>query len=39
VLSAWGKIDLTITSAGVAGYGMFPDVPADVFNRIIAINL
>jgi short-subunit dehydrogenase len=39
VLSAWGRIDLTITSAGVAGYGMFPDVPADVFNRIIAINL
>lgn len=39
VLATWSHIDLTIQSAGVAGYGYFTDVPAEVFDRIIAINL
>ncbi|CAA9372762.1 MAG: hypothetical protein AVDCRST_MAG75-227 [uncultured Propionibacteriaceae bacterium] len=39
LLTTWGKIDLIIQSAGVAGYGLFTDVPVAVFDRIIETNV
>ncbi|HET9872890.1 MAG TPA: SDR family NAD(P)-dependent oxidoreductase [Propionibacteriaceae bacterium] len=39
VLATWDRIDVTLQSAGVAGYGLFTQMPAEVFDRIIATNL
>jgi short-subunit dehydrogenase len=39
VLAAWGHLDLVIQSAGIAGYGLFTELPAAVFDQIIATNV
>ncbi len=35
----YGRIDTWVNNAGVMAYGEFDDIPADVFDRIIAVNL
>lgn len=39
VVSEHGHLDAVIQSAGVAAYGRFEDVPADVFERVIRTNV
>lgn len=35
----YGAVDAVVHTAAVVGYGRFEDVPADVFDEVIAINL
>lgn len=35
----YGRIDTWVNNAGVMAYGEFDDIPADVFDRIIEVNL
>jgi NADP-dependent 3-hydroxy acid dehydrogenase YdfG len=39
VLADWGSLDLVVSSAGVAGYGLLTEMPSEVFDRIVRTNL
>jgi NADP-dependent 3-hydroxy acid dehydrogenase YdfG len=39
LLSDWGSLDLVVSSAGVAGYGLLTEMPSEVFDRIVQTNL
>lgn len=34
-----GRLDVVVSCAGVVAYGRIPDVPADVFDRVVVTNL
>lgn len=34
-----GKIDILVLAAGVSAHSMFDDLPLDVFNKVMEINL
>ena len=34
-----GRLDVVVGSAGVVAYGRIPDVPVDVFDRVVSTNL
>jgi len=39
VLADWDNFDVVVNSAGVAGFGLLTEMPADVFDRIVQTNL
>lgn len=39
VAARFGRIDGVVHTAGVAAYGRFVDVPPEIFERVIAVNL
>lgn len=39
VVAEHGRIDLVVCNAGVVAYGRIEDVPAEVFDRVLATNL
>jgi NAD(P)-dependent dehydrogenase (short-subunit alcohol dehydrogenase family) len=38
-VARFGQIDVVVNTAAVVAYGTFEDVPADVFRRVIEVNL
>ncbi len=38
-VARFGRIDVVVNTAAVVAYGKFEDVPADVFRRVIEVNL
>lgn len=38
-LAEHGRVDVAVHAAGVVGYGRFEDVPAEVFDRIVQVNV
>src|SRR4051794_14138363 len=39
VLAAHGRLDAVVHAAGVVAYGQFPDVPVEIFDRVLDINV
>jgi NAD(P)-dependent dehydrogenase (short-subunit alcohol dehydrogenase family) len=39
VESDWGRLDILVNSAGIAGRGRIEDVPEDLWDRAVAVNL
>lgn len=39
VLAEHGRIDAVVHAAAVVAYGQFPDVPVDVFDRVLDVNV
>lgn len=38
-VSAFGRVDAVVHSAGIAAYGRFVDIPADILQRVLDTNL
>jgi NAD(P)-dependent dehydrogenase (short-subunit alcohol dehydrogenase family) len=38
-VARFGRVDVVVNTAAVVAYGTFEDVPADVFRRVIEVNL
>ena len=39
IYARYGRLDAVVNSAAVVAYGRFEDVPAEVFDQVVAINL
>jgi NAD(P)-dependent dehydrogenase (short-subunit alcohol dehydrogenase family) len=38
-VARYGRVDAVVNTAAVVGYGRFEDVPAEVYDQVIAVNL
>lgn len=38
-VGAWGRLDVCVSSAAVMSYGTHADTPAEVFDRVVSVNL